>query len=66
MVVITLPHDPTWQALEWAKKNCPSYITNKINESIHSPHKGFFSRNYYIDYFFSDPKDAVIFSLKWS
>jgi len=57
----TLPYDPTWQALAWAKKHCPSYITNDAHCDGY---------NHYdttkIDYFFSDEKDALMFILKWA
>jgi hypothetical protein len=52
---VTLPYDPTWQALEWAKKNCPSYITNSAE---------FGGKIIY--YYFGTEEDAVMFKLKWS
>ena len=52
---VTLPYDPVWTALDWAKKHCPSYITNKAMDT------GLWQ----IEYFFGDEKDAVFFSLKW-
>ena len=55
MKKVTLPYDPAWSALEWAKKYCPSYITNT------SPP----TRPREIEYFFSEEKDAILFSLKW-
>lgn len=59
-MIVTLPYDPTWQALEWAKKHCPSYITNDVHP---------YGYNTYdrkkIDYFFSDEKDVIWFKLRW-
>ena len=55
-MVITLPYDPKWQALSWAKKNCPSYITNI--GSPEEPGK--------ICYYFSREAEATMFMLKWS
>ena len=55
---VTLLYDPAWTALEWAKKHCPSYITNTSPVSH--------QRWREIDYFFGDEKDAVFFKLRWS
>lgn len=61
MIIVTLPYDPTWQALEWAKKHCPSYITNAVTPS---PFDIF--RYPTIDYFFANEKDKLTFLLRWS
>lgn len=67
---VTLPYDPIWTPLDWAKENCPSYITNQMNPpSTLSPDDVFFQ--YYpslqnIDYFFGDEQDAFKFALRWS
>ena len=58
--VVTLPYDPVWTALTWAKKNCSSYITNDVHKNTNEPGRGV-----QIDYFFGEEKDAVLFSLKW-
>jgi hypothetical protein len=55
-MTVTLPYDPVWRPLEWAKKHCPSYITNEagpINEAS-------------IVYYFGDERDAMWFILRWS
>jgi len=52
-VTVTLPYDPHWKELEWAKENCSSYITNSVGP------------DYSIVYYFSDEKDAVLFMLRW-
>jgi len=57
---VTLPYDPIWAALEWAKKHCSSYITNDIHKYGNS------YDNKRIDYFFRDEKDAIWFTLRWS
>lgn len=60
---VTLPYDPFWRALEWAKKNCPSYITNQLHaQSWDDP----MNIHRQIDYFFADGRDATLFALKWS
>ena len=61
MIRVTLPYDPVWKALEWAKENCPNYITNDAHEIGPSSYD-----NSYIDYFFSNEADAIIFKLKWT
>jgi hypothetical protein len=68
---VTLPYDPTWQALEWAKRNCPSYITNNTNEF--GPFTVTYNRYntsqtvmYQINYYFGDEKDATAFLLRWT
>jgi len=58
-MTVTLPYDPDWRALEWAMKNCPSYITNKAKTPVGC------SPTYYIVYHFGDEKDAVMFMLRW-
>jgi hypothetical protein len=59
---VILPYDPSWRALEWAKKHCSSYITNN---AVERKYNRFFSRYYDIEYIFSNQKDAVLFSLRW-
>jgi len=59
---VILPYDPTWQALDWAKAQCSSYITN---QAIPGKHKSFHSRVYDIEYIFGNEGDAIAFSLKW-
>lgn len=56
---VVLPYDPVWRALDWAKKNCPSYITNDTIVKKY-PETG-----YDIVYFFRDEEDATIFALRW-
>lgn len=53
-MIVTLPYDPLWTALEWAKKNCPSYITNRVAEDGK------------ICYYFGEERDATAFLLRWS
>lgn len=58
--VVTLPYDPVWKPLEWAKQHCSSYITN----DVHIDQLNTYDQQY-IDYFFGDAKDAMWFTLKW-
>ena len=61
MIYITLPYDPEWPALAWAKECCPSYITNDyhcVGYNSYDTSK--------IDYFFSEEADAVFFALRWA
>lgn len=57
---VTLPYDPMWIAVEWAKTNCPNYITNAIHEDENG--KKDYRR---IDYFFSVDNEATLFALRW-
>lgn len=61
VIKVTLPYDPIWRPLEWAKENCPSYITNALHENDQRDWE--YLR---IDYFFSDEKDATLFALRWT
>jgi len=57
---VTLPYDPFWAPLEWAKKHCSSYISN----DIHKYDNSYDAKR--IDYFFRDEKEALMFLLRWS
>lgn len=59
MSKVTLPYDPIWTALDWAKKHCPSYITNTAVPDYAK------AGTAQIEYIFSDERDAVFFSLRW-
>lgn len=65
--IVTLPYDPVWRALDWAKDNCPSYITNDVHtkEQTNTKDSPVYIEHY-INYYFSDPKDAMWFALRWS
>lgn len=58
--IVTLKYDPVWSALDWAKKNCPSYITNRV----HLTDDQTYNRDL-IDYFFADERDSFWFALRW-
>ncbi len=60
MTTVTISYDSLWPALEWAKENCPSYITNDAHMDGYNTYD-----NSKIDYHFSDAKDATIFALRW-
>ena len=64
-VVVTLPYNPTWPALEWAKKNCPSYITNDAYRYLNSDGVELAEIDK-INYYFSNEKDALMFRLRWT
>ena len=53
-MTVTLPYDPLWRAVDWALKNCPSYITNTAQPGNK------------ICYYFIDEAEATMFKLKWS
>ena len=64
--VVTLPYDPVWRAVEWAKENCPSYITNDV-EPI-EPDATIYTKRPRpnIRYYFGDERDAFWFRLRWA
>lgn len=64
MTKVTLPYDPVWKALDWAKIHCPDYITNGIHKRDDATVADWNDWNR-IDYFFSSDRDAVLFSLRW-
>jgi len=53
-MTVTLPYDPLWRAVDWAIKNCPSYITNTAQPGGK------------ICYYFINEAEATMFKLKWS
>ena len=57
---ITLPHEYEWNASEWAKEHCPSYLsaTAHIRAGRNLPASK-------VEYHFADEKDAAIFTLRW-
>jgi hypothetical protein len=59
-VIVTLPYDPVWEAMTWAKENCPSYITNDMHQDGYNTYD-----NTKIDFFFGDEKEALMFMLRW-
>jgi hypothetical protein len=61
MKYVTLPYDLTWEALAWAKKHSPSYVTNDLHQDGYNHYD-----LYQIDYFFSDEQDAIWFKLRWT
>ena len=66
-MTVTLPYDPDWKALAWAKEYCSSYITNKASNTTRlKPVSGGWVNDSSIVYYFSDEQDAVMFALKWS
>ena len=63
---VVIPYDPTWQALEWAKEHCPSYITN-----VRTPWPPRYYTTHSIDdikirFYFGNKRDATAFALKWA
>ena len=63
---VILPYDPTWRALEWAKANCKSYITN---QGVDVKSLADLSNGYTIgkiEYFFGDERDATLFRLRFA
>ena len=61
---VSLPYDPTWQALTWAKRNCPSYITNDADTETNI--KEGYSFVTHINYYFGNENEALMFKLRWA
>ena len=65
-VTVTLPYDPAWAPLTWAKEHCPSYITNKASNTTRlKPVAGGWVNDSSIVYYFGNERDATIFALRW-
>jgi hypothetical protein len=65
-ITVTLPYDPVWAPLVWAKEHCPSYITNKASNTTRlKPVAGGWVNDSSIVYYFGDEKDAIMFKLTW-
>lgn len=66
-ITVTLPYDPVWTALAWAKENCPSYITNDVSNTTRLKRVGGgWVNDSCIVYYFGNKEDALMFSLRWS
>jgi len=64
---VTLPYDPIWAPLIWAKEHCPSYITNKASNTTRLKQvSGGWINASCVVYYFGDEQDAITFSLRWS
>jgi hypothetical protein len=61
-MTVTLPYDPEWKALDWAKKHCPSYTTNTVLTTDDRWAMYYHS----IVYYFSDARDVTMFILRWA
>lgn len=59
-MIVTLPYDSVWEAMTWAKEHCPSYITNDMHQDGYNTYD-----DKKIDYYFSDERDVIFFSLRW-
>jgi hypothetical protein len=63
---VTLPYDPDWTALSWAKEHCPSYITNKVSNTTKLKKvSGGWVNDSSIVYYFDDEQDVMMFTLRW-
>jgi len=60
-MTVTIPYDPFWEPLEWAKAHCHSYITNDMHQDGYNTYD-----HTKINYHFSDERDALMFMLRWA
>lgn len=66
-ITVTLPYDPAWAPLSWAKEHCPSYITNKASNTTRlKPVAGGWVNDSSIVYYFGNEQDAIMFKLTWA
>lgn len=61
--IVTLRWTKEKEALEYAKKYCPSYITNTVGLVKNHTVK---MSEICVDYHFADEKDAMMFRLRWA
>ena len=59
-MTVTIPYDPDWRPLVWAKEYCPSYITNDMHQDGYNTYD-----HTKVDYHFSDERDVIAFMLRW-
>ena len=50
-------YDSVYWPIGWAKKHCPSYITNEAVQK---------NGDYYYRFYFADQQDQLWFQLRWS
>ncbi len=66
-MIVTLPFNEQWEeAVVWAKRNCPSYITNDTSRIIILDIVSMYPYRTVVNYYFGDEKDAVMFQLRWA
>lgn len=67
---VTIPYHHMAEAVEWAKINCPSYITNQASEWKMKAVPGGWVNVPDIDFFFDNTEeglqDMTLFILRWS
>ena len=64
MAEVSISHSKCHGALDWAKENCPSYVTNRV-DIIRLAEMDEKVGPIYITFFFADEKDATLFALRW-
>ena len=58
-IKVTLPHIHSWHARNWASDNCESYLSCTIYGT-------FGTDNSFVEYYFEEEKDMILFALKWT
>lgn len=61
---VSIESKKAYEALDWIKLNCPSYITNQV-DMIHLTDKKRIGP-IKISFVFDDEKDATLFALRWA
>ena len=72
MKSVRLPHSGNFEPLGWAIENCPSYIKSiscrdpiDVAFSVYGRPVKITTYEYYIEYYFDDDIDAVLFKMRW-
>lgn len=66
MPQVTIKYEKAYDAVEWAKENCTSFVTCKPNSIQLRDSDGNFGYPIEVDFVFWNKTDAVLFSLRWS
>lgn len=63
MTQVSLEYTKSHEALDWAKENCPNYITNHVDPISFADHN--ILGTIWVRFYFGDDKDATLFALRW-
>lgn len=63
ITILDQGYEHSGRMLQWAKKNCPSYITN---DAVAIVTADLTDTTYKRIFYFGNDRDAAIFALRWS
>lgn len=61
---VSIESKKAYEALDWIKLNCPSYITNRVDMVHLTDEKRIGPIKF--SFVFGDEKDATMFALRWT